>query len=439
MIHGFLPPSPYQMIDTLIHSQKIAAHSSHKLDWLGQLIRNEGKLDTDYDLWVKCEQGDQESLDYMCITPDHKILTQDLKWIPIGELNIGDKILGFDEEGPHRHFKGGIVTNNKRKISKLYEVEFENGDKIKCTPNHKWLTAGYSPKNDRIYNFNFKTTEEIFLNGVTVTGKKTSGPYSNVNTRIPKVLNTWSEIETKEIGWLAGMFDGEGSLHNVKYYPENMKKNRGFTVDIVQKQGNESDKIKSILDKYGYSYKIYVKIPKEKDLGNKTIDCYSINGGFHKKMKFLGEVRPERLINNLDFAYMTRLESRNLLQTIKSIKEIPDGEVVALETTCGTYIAEGYPMHNCSYNKEDVGLLEETYLWMRPWMNSHPNIGLYMDLKESVCSHCGSIDLKNDEYYFTPAGKYATVRCNSCGAIGRYRTSALTLNESKLLTRSTAR
>ncbi|ANS04908.1 DNA polymerase I [uncultured Mediterranean phage] len=157
MIHEMKPPSPYQMIDTLTHSQKVAAHTSHKLDWLGQLVRNEGKISTDYELWVRCEKGEQEALDYML-----------------------------------------------------------------------------------------------------------------------------------------------------------------------------------------------------------------------------------------------------------------------------------------AYNKEDVTLLEEVYLWMRPWMRSHPNIGLYMEMKEPVCSHCGSNNIWEEGYYYTPAGKYASVRCE-CGAIGRIRTSALSAEQSKTLTRSTAR
>jgi len=51
-------------------------------------------------------------------------------------------------------------------------------------------------------------------------------------------------------------------------------------------------------------------------------------------------------------------------------------------------------------------------------------MALYMDLKESMCSHCTSNNIWNEGYYYTPAGKYNAIRCE-CGAIGRYRTSAL--------------
>ncbi len=65
ILHGMNPPSPYQVIDTLKESRKMAAHSSHRLDYLGQILHNKGKLETDYTLWKKCKAGDQESLDYM--------------------------------------------------------------------------------------------------------------------------------------------------------------------------------------------------------------------------------------------------------------------------------------------------------------------------------------------------------------------------------------
>ena len=32
-----------------------------------------------------------------CVTPDVPVLTRDLKWVPAGDLSIGDKIMGFDE------------------------------------------------------------------------------------------------------------------------------------------------------------------------------------------------------------------------------------------------------------------------------------------------------------------------------------------------------
>ena len=65
ILHKQPPPSPYQVIDTLVESRKMAAHSSHRLDYLGQIMHNKGKIATDYGLWKRCKKGDPEALDYM--------------------------------------------------------------------------------------------------------------------------------------------------------------------------------------------------------------------------------------------------------------------------------------------------------------------------------------------------------------------------------------
>jgi DNA polymerase elongation subunit (family B) len=64
-INKMKPTSPYRSIDTLTQSRKIFAHSSHRLDHISYLVSKKNKLDTDFQLWVDCVNGKQESLDYM--------------------------------------------------------------------------------------------------------------------------------------------------------------------------------------------------------------------------------------------------------------------------------------------------------------------------------------------------------------------------------------
>ena len=72
------------------------------------------------------------------------------------------------------------------------------------------------------------------------------------------------------------------------------------------------------------------------------------------------------------------------------------------------------------YNEHDVELLEEVYLKIRPWVKSHPNIGLYVESENMVCANCGSDNLKYVGNYHTHVSKYETYRC-SCGALNRTR------------------
>ena len=61
-----LPPtSSYIQIDTKEVAAKQFGFSSNKLDALAGYFNIEHKDDTDFELWVKCMNGDQASLDYM--------------------------------------------------------------------------------------------------------------------------------------------------------------------------------------------------------------------------------------------------------------------------------------------------------------------------------------------------------------------------------------
>lgn len=90
------------------------------------------------------------------------------------------------------------------------------------------------------------------------------------------------------------------------------------------------------------------------------------------------------------------------------------------------------------YNVQDVVLLEEVYLKLRPYIKSHPNVGLYMETNEPVCGNCGSHDLIEDgKFYHTMTGKYKTLRC-TCGAISRRRFTSVSKEKSKAMVVSVA-
>ena len=92
-----------------------------------------------------------------------------------------------------------------------------------------------------------------------------------------------------------------------------------------------------------------------------------------------------------------------------------------------------------AYNREDVLLLEEVYVWLRPWIKSHPNMGLYIDSDKEVCGNCGSDDIEWGGTYATSVNKYSAFRCNNCKTTGRCRISALSKEKRKQLTTTLAR
>lgn len=75
------------------------------------------------------------------------------------------------------------------------------------------------------------------------------------------------------------------------------------------------------------------------------------------------------------------------------------------------------------YNIQDVKVLEEVFLKMRPWIKGFPNNNNYMNSKTIVCATCGSDNIEElqGQYYYTSTGKYQLFRCKDCGAITKSR------------------
>jgi hypothetical protein len=93
------------------------------------------------------------------------------------------------------------------------------------------------------------------------------------------------------------------------------------------------------------------------------------------------------------------------------------------------------------YNVQDVRILEETYLQIRPWIKPHPNMGLFiLDETEHRCPSCGSSDLEDQwKHYNTSANTYELYRCGNCASISRKRLGATTIKQKRHLLIPTAK
>lgn len=69
------------------------------------------------------------------------------------------------------------------------------------------------------------------------------------------------------------------------------------------------------------------------------------------------------------------------------------------------------------YNKQDVVLLEEVYLKLRPWANNHPNLANFTGT--AVCPKCGSSQIQFRGYSLTQVAKYRRFQCTKCGGWGK--------------------
>lgn len=79
-----------------------------------------------------------------------------------------------------------------------------------------------------------------------------------------------------------------------------------------------------------------------------------------------------------------------------------------------------------TYCAQDVAVLEQLYLHLRPWDNRHPNVALMGDLGGKQCGCCGSYDVeRTGQFAYTGVSKFPTYRCNDCGTVRRGRSSII--------------
>ena len=71
------------------------------------------------------------------------------------------------------------------------------------------------------------------------------------------------------------------------------------------------------------------------------------------------------------------------------------------------------------YNKQDINLLYDVYMALRPWMNNHPNMNMYS--KRNGCPTCGHEHVIRRGYRTTKTMTYVQYQCKSCGGYSRQR------------------
>jgi DNA polymerase elongation subunit (family B) len=73
------------------------------------------------------------------------------------------------------------------------------------------------------------------------------------------------------------------------------------------------------------------------------------------------------------------------------------------------------------YNRQDVLLLEKLYQRILPWIDQHPNVGLYLNCDTPACTNCGSHNLQSRGLQASRTHKYKRFHCQECGTWTRSR------------------
>ena len=252
-----------------------------------------------------------------CIIDSMKVLKNDLQWVDAGSLEVGDKVISFDEMPLYgkRQWREATVTAAGRKMLPSYRVHLEDGTSLEASGDHLWLVSlgqgGHT---------GWRRTSE--LRGVDPRGRK-SPRYTP--HRIIKLLEPWEYDATRGAGYLAAAFDGEGSLSKVKPRLSFAQRNNAMLSRVIHELAGR-----------GYRWSIH-------DSGGSALKL-NVLGGVRETMRFLGSIRPQRLALESN----PRLGALNAKQSVQvtHIEPLGEREVVAIGTSTKTLIVEGFASHN---------------------------------------------------------------------------------------------
>lgn len=260
-----------------------------------------------------------------CVAPDTPILLRDLRWVPAGDIRPGDEIVGVDEHGTQdrvtrwwrRNYVVGKVLTTQQRLADSDRITLVDGRSVVCSHDHKWLTKKALPSNAP---YQWRPTYAL-----------------RAGDRIATPLDVWPSPTSYAEGWLAGIADGEGTLRQGG--------RSRLEVQLAQKPGSTLDEIHAQLRALHIPFTGRVRNDNSVAVVEIAVRRYAL--------RFLGQVRPQRLLAKLRWDGLSTFSRGTPTDhAIRSIDPVGPREVVTLETTCHTYIANGMVSHNC----EDLDL-----------------------------------------------------------------------------------
>lgn len=269
-----------------------------------------------------------------CVAVGTRVLKADWTWVPVESLKVGDALIGFDESGDpsangrgrSRRYRTSHVTATGVDPRECVRVSFDDGTSVVCTSNHPWLVKKRKVGKPRVW-----------VEAADLKPGHLLGVYFDV----------WETDQTREGGWLAGMYDGEGSHVYNQRGRYDADTNSG-SLNITQNEGPVLDHIVRLLIERGYKIGIRGK--------GRPGACRNVEilGGFAEQVRLLGSIRPIRLLPKIRYEGRSMNAIRN--RAVVKVEPVGKRDVVVMSTSEQTYIAEGMGSHNTYVWFQDHGI-----------------------------------------------------------------------------------
>jgi hypothetical protein len=270
-----------------------------------------------------------------CFAPGTRVLTDDLRWVPIEELDIGEGLVGFDEErtSTRRRYRRAVVESKREMELACYEVEFGDGSVVVCSDDHRWLARSVNSG-----SVEWTRTDQL---------RDGPGPRGAKPSVVARPFATWETDNSRGAGYLAGAFDGEGWIS--RSAPETAEKHGlGFAIGLSQRDNPLLETVRMELKERGFDFKDHVVHRPQPTNFTRSEDIHSIrlSGGRRETTRFLGSIRPHRLLGRFSADRLGTVQYQPWERIVR-VTPVGTRRVVALQTSTRTFVAEGFLAHNC--------------------------------------------------------------------------------------------
>ena len=290
----------------------------------------------------------------VCLDPKTRVLTADLEWKYIKDLEVGTELISVDENskgrGKGRKMRIGVVQGVVSVFREAYKITFDDGRSVVCTGQHPWLSR--------------KVNTDYAWRNIDGVGRGNKKAKITVGTKIRSITKPWDNSQSYEDGWIGGIIDGEGSFSNAN--------RKGAQVGIAQVDGDVLKRVKKYFKDRKYNYRIEAdrrKAGTSSKFGNKIV-YKIIVGRINELFRLCGKSRPSRFIKNRWWEDR-EMPINESCATVVKIEKLGKKKMIDLQTSVGTYIAEGFVSHNTTFfcilylddvlfNGLDAGLIAHT-------------------------------------------------------------------------------
>lgn len=279
-----------------------------------------------------------------CLDPETPVLTADLRWVPIRGVQPGDELVGVDEvgeSGTYRKVRTTVVEEKWSTHQKAYRLTFDDGRSVTCSANHRWLIRASSTGS----NYKWQPTRgKSAYHGI------------KVGSQIVQLVEPWEADNTREAGYLAGAYDGEGHVSNLT----------GVNVFFSQNPGPVLDEVMSIMKEKGFHPQPANTVAYHNDPETKACQSWAIRGQA-ECLRLLGQIRPVRLLAKRPWEGVSirgkgakHYQQADHIRTVVAIEELPEQELIDIQTSTKTFIANGLVSHNCMFYDEFAHMIQGT-------------------------------------------------------------------------------